>query len=162
MKKISYFLIPLLIVISISSCAGYKPIFSTTDIKFRIADYSINGEKNLAKKIYLKLYSLSKSSENSPDAKNISFSINVQKKKTEITKDSTGKVTAYNITLTTEIVARDTVEGNNILNKIITYSSSYKVQDQYSETLKLENKTIENLSDKTYQDILINLSDNIS
>ena len=86
----------------------------------------------------------------------------MQKKKTEITKDSTGKVTAYNITLTTEIVARDTVEGNNILNKIITYSSSYKVQDQYSETLKLENKTIENLSDKTYQDILINLSDNIS
>ena len=34
-------------------------------------------------------------------------------------------------------------------------SSVYKVQDQYSETIKLENQTIENLINKTYQDLLI-------
>jgi len=162
MKKISHLLIPLFILISISSCVGYKPIFSTTNFKFKITDHSISGERDLANRIYLKLYSLSKSSEGSPSNINISFTIDVKKKKAEITKDSTGKVTAYNITLITNITAKNTNDNNSIINKIITYSSSYKVQKQYSETLKLENKTIENLTEKTYQDILINLSNNIS
>jgi len=35
------------------------------------------------------------------------------------------------------------------------------VQDQYSETLKLENKSIENLIDKTYKEFLIKLSEGI-
>jgi len=162
MNKTLYLLISLLIFISSSSCAGYKPIFATTNINFKISDHSISGERNLANRIYLKLYNLSKSNEDSPNAKNILFTIDVQKKKVEVTKDSTGKVTAYNIILITNITAKETTEGNTIINKIITNSSSYKVQNQYSETLKLENKTIENLTDKTYQDILINLSNNIS
>ena len=45
--------------------------------------------------------------------------------------------------------------------KILLSSSSYKVQDQHSETIKLENRTIENLINKTYQDLLIKLSENI-
>ena len=49
----------------------------------------------------------------------------------------------------------------SILNhKIISYSS-YKVQDEYSETKKLENKTIDNLLDKTYEDLLIKMSENM-
>ena len=39
--------------------------------------------------------------------------------------------------------------------------SSYKVQDQYSETIKLENKATDNLVDETYQDLLIKLSESL-
>ena len=46
-----------------------------------------------------------------------------------------------------------------MLNQNFNYSISYKVQDEHSETIKLENKNIENLIDKTYQDALIKISD---
>ena len=35
------------------------------------------------------------------------------------------------------------------------------MQDQYSDSIKLENKSIQNLIDKTYQEILIILSQKI-
>ena len=46
MKKISYLLISLIFLISISACTGYKPIFGTSNIEFKIIDYSISGNKN--------------------------------------------------------------------------------------------------------------------
>ena len=49
-----------------------------------------------------------------------------------------------------------------ILNQDFIYSTSYKVQDAHSETKKLENKNIENLIDKTYQDILIKISETVA
>ena len=51
--------------------------------------------------------------------------------------------------------------GNEILNENFDFSSVYKAQDQYSETIKLENRAIENLINKIYQDLLIKLSQNI-
>ena len=38
-------------------------------------------------------------------------------------------------------------------------SSSYKVQDQYSDTKEIENRAIENLINKTHQDLLIKISE---
>ena len=38
------------------------------------------------------------------------------------------------------------------------YSIGYKVQDEHSDTLKLENQNIYNLINKTYQDTLIKIS----
>ena len=43
----------------------------------------------------------------------------------------------------------------------LSLTSSYKVQDQHSETVKLENQTIENLINTTCQDLLIKLSENL-
>ena len=53
--------------------------------------------------------------------------------------------------------------GNTIVDACITYnySISYKVQDEHSETIKLENKTIEDLINKIYQNLLIELSQSI-
>jgi hypothetical protein len=53
------------------------------------------------------------------------------------------------------------VTENEILNDTFSFSSTYKVQDQFSETIKLENQTIENLIEKTYQNLLIKLSENL-
>ena len=46
-----------------------------------------------------------------------------------------------------------------MLNQNFEYFSSYKVQDQHFETAKLENKAIDVLIDKTYQDCLIKISE---
>ena len=59
----------------------------------------------------------------------------------------------------TIIIIKDYLTEKTILDQIFNYSISYKVQDEHSETLKLENKNIENLVDKTYQDALIKISE---
>ena len=161
MKKIFYLISLFVLLIFISGCGGYKPIFGSSELKFKIADYSIEGEKTLGKKIYYKLNNLSKSLKDNQDIKNIYFSIKVSKEKNATVKNSTGKILEYRISLKTEIQVKDFTSNNGILNKTFNYSSTYKVQDQHSETIKLENKSIETIINKIYQELLINLSQNI-
>ena len=161
MKKIFYTLISLIFLLSINACKGYKPIFGSSNIDFKIVDYSISGDKKIGNKIYSKLYNLSKSSTNTPKTKNIYILINAVKNKNATSKNSVGKILGYKVNLSTKVTIKDILTGSNILSEDYVFSSSYKVQDLYSETLKLENRSIENLINKTYQDLLIKLSENI-
>ena len=161
MKKISYLLISLILLLNISACTGYKPIFSSSNIEFKITDYSITGDKKLGNQIYSKLYNLSQTTRNTSEVKNIYILINVLKEKNATVKNSAGKILAYKINLSTTVIVKNFTTGNQILNENFASSSSYKVQDQYSETIKLENRAIENLINKIYQDLLIKLSENI-
>ena len=158
MKKITYLTISLILLIGINACAGYKPIFSTSNLQFKISDYSIKGDKSLGQKIYTKLYNLSQSNKNNTAVKNINISIEVSKDKTVKVKNSAGKILEYKISLNTNIEIKDYFTNNQILSHNFNYSSSYKTQDQFSDSLRLENKTIENLLDKTYQDLLIEMT----
>ena len=142
MKKISYLLISLILLLNISACTGYKPIFSSSNIEFKIADYSITGDKKLGNQIYSKLYNLSQSSRNIPEAKNIYILINSSQNKNATAKNSAGKILGYRISLSTAITVKDLMTGNEILNETFSYSSTYKTQDEIFETKKLENQTI--------------------
>ena len=161
MKKISYLFISIVLLANIGACTGYKPIYSTSNFEFKIANYSIAGDQKLGNKIYSKLYNLSKSTESTPGVKNIYILINVLKDKNATAKDSAGKILAYKINLSTTITVKDFMTGNQILSESFFSSSTYKVQNQYSETIKLENQSIENLVNKTFHDLLIKLSENI-
>ena len=161
MKKISYIIAFLIIFINIDSCVGYKPIFDSTNIQFKIINHSIEGNKKLGNKIYTKLYNLSKSNKNNPEAKDVDIIIKVSKDKSSTAKNDAGKIIEYKINLYSQIIIKDYVTNLENLNQSFNSYASYKVQDQYSETLKLENKTIENLLDKTYQDLLLKMSENI-
>ena len=158
MKKITYLTISFILLIGINACAGYKPIYSTSNLQFEISDYSIKGDKSLGKKIYTKLYNLSQSNKNNTAVKNINISIEVSKDKTVKVKNSAGKILEYKISLNTNIEIKDYFTNDQILSHNFNYSSSYKTQDQFSDSLRLENKTIENLLDKTYQDLLIEMT----
>ena len=81
MKKKAYLILSLFLLIFINECGGYKPIFSTTNLQFKIADHLIEGNQVLGKKIYSKLYSLSKSSKDNQSVRNIDIFINVSKEK---------------------------------------------------------------------------------
>jgi len=161
MKKISYLLISFILLIKISSCAGYQPIFGSTNLEFKIADYSISGNKKIGNQIYSRLYNLSRSSKSTAERKNIYLLINASKSKSPTAKDSTGKVLSYKTSLTTNIIVKNIITGNEIINENFSYSSAYKVQDQFSETVKLENQNIKNFIDKTYQDFLIKITENL-
>ena len=162
MKKITYLIISLILLIFINACSGYKPIFSSSNLQFEIVDHSIKGDKKLGNQIYSKLYNLSNSNKNNPEAQSVHISIEVLKDKIATAKNSAGKILEYKISLNSVITIKNYLTSDEILTQDFTFFSSYKVQDQHYETVKLENKTVENLVNKTYQDLLIILSENLS
>ena len=161
MKKITSLPILFILLICINACAGYKPIFSSTNLKFEIADYSIEGDKKLGNKIYSKLYRLSQSKKNDQNLTNINLIIKASKDKNAMVKDTDGKILEYKIILTTDIKITDFITKDKILNQIFTSSLTYKVQDNYSDTVNLENRSIEDLVNKTYQELVVRLAQNI-
>ena len=160
MKKITYLIISLIVLNFINACAGYKPIY-TTNLQFEIADYSIKTNKKLGRQIYSKLYNLSKSNKKNAETKSITIIIDTTKNKNAAAKDNAGKVLEYRIILINDIIIKDYLTDDEILSQTFSYSSTYKVQDQHSETIKLENKSIEDLINKTYQNLLIKMTENI-
>ena len=161
MKKIVYPTFLFILLIFINGCVGYEPIFGSTNLQFEIADYSIEGNKILGNKIYSKLYSLSKSKKDDQNLRNVDLTIKVSKDKNATVKDSAGKILEYKITLNTEVEIKDFVTDDKILNQTFISSVTYKVQNQYSDTVNLENKSTENLLNKTYQELVTKLAQNI-
>ena len=151
-----------MIFIFINGCAGYKPIYSNSNLEFKIVDYTIKGDKRLGNKIYSKLYNLSRTKKNLDSDKSIILLIDTSLNKNETSKDSSGKVLEYKLTLIAKIEILDFLSNDRILNQAFVSSLSYKVQSQYSETIKLENSSIEDLIDKTYKDLLVKLAQNIN
>ena len=161
MKKITYFIISIFLLTFINACSGYKPIFGSSNFQFTIKDYSVQGDKRLGNLFYSKLNNIARKNEKNSEAKKIKIQIKMSKDKVSTVKNNAGKIIEYKVLLNTEIVINDFFTNEEIVNQSFNYYSPYKVQDQYSETLKLENKAIENMIDKTYQNLLIIISENI-
>ena len=159
MKKIIFFTI-IFIILSIfnSGCSGYKPIYATSNFNFKIEQHTIEGDVELGNLIYRKLNNISLSNKNNPSVKGIVLSIEATKERNPTVKDSVGNILEYEINLNTNIIINDFLTEKIILNQNFNYSISYKAQDEHSDTLKLENQNIENLVNKTYQDVLIKIS----
>ena len=87
------------------------------------------------------------------------FLLSLAKNKAATAKDSTGKILEYIITLNSKIIIKDYLTNDEILNQSFSYSSSYNVQDLYSETIKLEQRSIKDLIDKTYNNLLAKMSE---
>jgi len=159
MKKITNFAIAFIMLTYISSCTGYKPIFSSSNISFEISEYSIKDDKKIGNQIYSKLYRLFRINKNNSDSKKINILIESSKKQEPTVKNNAGKILEYKIILKSSIVLTDFLTGNTILNYNTSLSSSYEVQDLFSETKKAENKIIGDLIDRTYQDLLIKITE---
>ena len=162
MKNIYKFIIPIIALILLNECSGYKPIFSTQNLQFKIDSYSIKGNKILGNKLYSKLHNISKSNKNNQNVVAVNLIIDIKKDKESTTKSSAGKVLEYKITLSTQVEVLDAYTDDVVLKQNFVSSSTYKVQEQYSSTLNLENQSIENLIERTYQELLNSLSENIS
>ena len=157
MKKITYIIIAIIFLTFINACAGYKPIY-TTNLQFKIVDYSIKSNKKLGIQIYYKLYNSFKSNQNNAEAQSVTITIDTTKNKDATVKNSAGKILEYRIILNSDIIIKDYLTNDEVLNQNFSYSSMYKVQDLHSDTIKLENKSIKDLINKTYQDLLIKMS----
>jgi len=159
MKNKTNIFFTFIILICLSACGGYNPIFGLTNLEFKITEKKIEGDKQIAKLIYNKLQNVSQANQNNESAKNIVVSLNVNKKKKSTVKDKTGKIKQYKIILDTDVIIKDATSNQEILRRNFSYSSSFEVQKQYSETKKLEDKITQNLINKTYQELLIKISE---
>ena len=159
MKKINNLILGFFLIIYTVGCAGYEPIFKSKTLPLIISDYTIEGDKLLANKIYSPLNSLLKTNLRNEDLKKIDLIINVIKNKNISSKDAAGKILEYKININAKIEITNTMNNNEILNQNFLASVTYKAQDQYSDTLKLEKKTTDDLINKIYQDLLIKLSE---
>ena len=161
MKKIAYLIITIIFLSFINACAGYKPIY-TTNLQFEITDYSLKNNKKLGRQIYSRLYNLSKSNKQNTNTQSITIMIDITKNKAASAKDSAGKVLEYRNLLSSNIIIKDYLTDDEILNQNFSYSSTYKVQDKYSETKQIENKSTNDLINKTYQNLIIKMSEILS
>ena len=161
MKKITLLIFPIILLIFLSSCSGYKPIFNSTNLEFDIANYSLEDNKTLGEKIYSRLKRASKLNGNNENVRKIDILIKASQNKKATVKDSSGKILQYKISLNIDVKIKDYLTEDEILNETYSSSFTYKIQNQYSDTLKLEERSINQLVDKTYQQILIKLSENI-
>jgi len=159
MNKKIYFPLLLILLFFLYNCAGYEPIFSPTSTNFEIKNHNIEGNKSIGNNIYSKLNVLSKANKNNPNKKSIELSINASKDKTAFSKNSSGKILSYKITINIKVNIIDETTNQNLLNKTFINSQVYKVQDQYSDTVALENITIETLIEQTYEALLIQISE---
>ena len=158
MKKNTFTILLIVLLIFINGCSGYKPIFSSTNLEFNIANYSLEDNKTLGEKIYSRLKRASELNEN---VRKIDILIKASQNKKATAKDSSGKILQYKISLNFDVKIKDYLTEDEILNETYSSSFAYKIQNQYSDTLKLEERSINQLVDKTYQQILIKLSENI-
>ena len=162
MKKKLLIVASFFIFICLNACTGYKPIYSSSNVHFTIADYSIKGDKKLGNQIYSKLLNISKYNKNNTTAQSIKISIETSKEKIATVKNAAGKIIEYKINLNAFINVEDYLTDKSLLNQNLNYSSSYKVQELHSETVILEKKTTENLVNQIYENLLIRITENIS
>ncbi len=161
MKKNTFTTLLIVLLIFINGCSGYKPIFNSTNLEFDIANYSLEDNKTLGEKIYSRLKRASKLNGNNENVRKIDILIKASQNKKATAKDASGKILQYKISLNIDVKIKDYLTEDEILNETYSSSSTYKIQNQYSDTLKLEERSINQLVDKTYQQILIKLSENI-
>ena len=161
MKKNTFTILLIVLLIFINGCSGYKPIFSSTNLEFDIANYSLEDNKTLGEKIYSRLKRASKLNGNNENVRKIDILIKASQNKKATAKDASGKILQYKISLNIDVKIKDYLTEDEILNETYSSSFTYKIQSQYSDTLKLEERSINQLVDKTYQQILIKLSENI-
>ena len=145
-------IILLIILISLSSCSGYKPILTSKDINFNILDIKVNENDRISNNIKkkLKIYSDQEQKENT-----ISLEINSVKQVYAIAKDSKGDDSVYEMKVITniEIINLDTD------NKKVKFEEKFSFNNQ-SNKFELEQykKDIQNdLIDKIVEKIILNL-----
>ena len=154
MTKFKKFFTILALLLFFSSC-GYKPIFSKKDINFSIAKIELLGDKDIGKKIN---NSLSNYKNKTGKEKKISLVIVNSKNITIASKNSKGEAETNRINVDVDV--KIILAENSFLQKNFNKSSIYTVIDRKSEQKLIENKLIENLSDKIAQQIIFEILKN--
>ena len=135
----------------LSSC-GYQSLLNENSKKFGIKSFNIEGNKRLAQILKNNLVG-SKNKSN-----NLILDINAKKSRSIVHKNSIGKIIEYNLKISFDLTATESVSRKKILSKTFTLDSNYKTSDLYLDTLNREKKIINELTEIIAAQILTDLS----
>ena len=146
MKKI--ILISLLLFLS--NCTGYKPIFTSDQTNFYIEKIEISDDSKLVRKLVksLKPYTV----ENGKQS--ITLKLNLDKQENVIMKDAKGDPASYEIKikLNVDVITKD---GNNKLN--FEENFTFNNQSNKFELNQYKKNTETNLINKIFENLILEL-----
>ena len=135
----------------LSSC-GYQSLLNENSKKFGIKSFNIEGNKRLGQILKNNLVS-SKNKSN-----NLILGINARKNRSIAHKNSSGKIIEYNLQISFDLIATESVSRKQVLSKTFTLDSNYQASDLYIDTLNREKKIISQLVESIAAQILTDLS----
>ena len=141
-----------LLLLSFLSSCGYQSLLNENSKKFGIKSFNIEGNKRLAQILKNNLVS-SKNKSN-----NLILDINARKNRSIAHKDSTGKIIEYNLKISFDLTATESVSRRKVLSKTFALDSNYKASDLYIDTINREKKIINELTERIATQILTDLS----
>ena len=146
MKKLKYYILPLIFVV-VSSC-GFKIENYSKLSNFAINNISLIGDQRINYK--LKNGLLFKSNKNSEILLNLE--LKTKKTKTIKEKNIKNEITKYKIDVSVDVQFQKLNSKEKKLFTVLS-SSEFNVDSQYSQTINNEKKLVENLSTKITQKI---------
>jgi len=135
----------------LSSC-GYQSLLSENSKKFGIKNFNIEGNKRLAQILKNNLVSPKN------ESNNLILNINARKNRSIAHKNLTGKIIEYNLKISFDLTATESVSRKKVLSKTFTLDSNYKVSDLHTDTINREKKIINELTERIATQILTDLS----
>ena len=152
LKKI---FISIFLIMFLSSCAGYTPIFSKKNVNFSIETIEFLGDREVKEKIDQALsgYKNKKNKE-----KKISLMLQNSKYSTIVSKNSKGEAQKYKVSV--QVNMKVILAENNFFEKNIEKSATYDSIESKSEEKLMENKLIEDLSNQIAQQIIFEILNN--
>ena len=141
-----------ILFLSFLSGCGYQPLLNENSKKFGIKSFNIDGNKRLAQILKNNLVSSRNKSNN------LILDINARKNRSITHKDSTGKIIEYNLKISFDLTATESISRKKVLSKTFTLDGNYKASDLYTDTLNREKKIVNELIESIATQILTDLS----
>ncbi len=133
-KTLLYFYF--ILFLSFLSGCGYQSLLNENSKKFGIKSFNIEGNKRLAQILKNNLVGPKNKSNN------LILDINARKNRSVTHKDSTGKIIEYNLKISFDLTATESMSRKKVLSKTFTLDSNYKASDLYMDTINRERKII--------------------
>ena len=143
-----------ILFLSFLSGCGYQSLLNENSKKISIKSFNIEGNKRLAQILKNNLVS----SRSGDKSNNLTLDINARKNRSIVHKDSTGKIIEYNLRISFDLTATESVSQKKVLSKTFTLDSNYKASDLYMDTINSEKKIINELIESIATQILTDLS----
>ena len=142
-------LLTLLLIVLLSNCSGYTPIFSSKDTNFYIAEIVIFNDNRLTRNLIKKLkpYTIKN------DQKKIILELDMKVKETVTLKDEKGNVSSEEMKIILEV--KTILQNDDDKKFLFTEKFTFNNQSNKFELNQYKKNIQNNLVDKIYQDLIL-------
>ena len=147
MRKILIFLI----LILLSNCSGYSPIFSSKITNFYIEEIIVNEDNKLIRRIIknLKPYTINN------NKKKIRLELDIKLSESVILRDEKGDVSSQEMKITLNV--KSILQDKKVIEYVFIENFSFKNQSNKFELNQYKKNIQSNMIDKIYEDLILKL-----